>query len=200
MKVIRLFWLFLLIVSCKLGHEQEKPFPIILQKDQVECGPTCLQMVSRYYGVDYDIELLNKLSNLRAEGTSMGDIASAADIIGLKNLAIKIDYETLLNEVPYPAMLHWNGNHFVLVYKMDRDSIWIADPAKGAITYAKEEFLPNWIVQDSTNMVEEGYALVFEATGKFYKATTKIKARLQSDVKAKKQDSILLSNSLIDER
>ncbi|MFK7750895.1 MAG: cysteine peptidase family C39 domain-containing protein, partial [Kordia sp.] len=153
----------------------EEPFPIIIQKSQMECGPTCLQMISKYYGVDYEIETLNKLSNLRAEGTSMGDIADTAELIGLKTLAVLIDYEMLLNDAPYPAMLHWKSRHFVIAYKVSKDSIWIADPANGLLTYAKEEFIPAWTDSNPDKEKGEGYVLVFETTEAFYDENIKKK-------------------------
>jgi ATP-binding cassette subfamily B protein len=102
------------------------------------------------------------------DGTSLGDISEAAEIIGLHTLAVKIDYDTMLNEVPYPAMLHWNKNHFVVIYKMEKNKIWIADPAKGYVTYTKEEFLPHWINNDIDDELKEGYALLLETTDSFF--------------------------------
>jgi len=177
MEIIKIFW-YIFFTLFFTGEEKvsEEPFPIILQKSQMECGPTCLQMISKHYGVDYEIETLNKLSNLRAEGTSMGDISEAGELIGLHNLAVSINYETLLNEVPYPAMLHWRSRHFIVVYNMSKDSVWVADPAFGLAAYSKEEFIPAWTDSSLDKEKDEGFALIFETTEAFYDSSTKKKA------------------------
>ena len=93
MKILRLVFILSLCFSCV--QHQEKPFPIKLQSLPQECGPVCLQMVSEYYGVSHSIQSLNELSKLDTEeGTSMGNIAEAADAIGMETLAVKIDYAT----------------------------------------------------------------------------------------------------------
>ncbi|MGH1385323.1 cysteine peptidase family C39 domain-containing protein [Kordia sp.] len=178
MDIIKILW-YIFFVLFSTGEEklatQKESFPIILQKDQVECGPTCLQMISKHYGTDYGIETLNKLANLRAEGTSLGDIADAAETIGFKTLAVEIDYDTFFEEVPYPAMVHWRNRHFAVVYNMSKDSVWVADPAIGLLTYSKKQFLAGWAMSDvnKAKPKENGYALLFETTTKFYNATTK---------------------------
>jgi len=104
----------------------------------------------------------------------MGDISEAATTVGLYNLAVKIDYETLLNDAPLPAMLHWKNNHFVLAYKITKDSVWIADPAVGLVTYQKDLFLPYWVASNPDKVKKvEGYALLFETTTSFYNEKNK---------------------------
>ncbi|MEM6684665.1 MAG: cysteine peptidase family C39 domain-containing protein [Bacteroidota bacterium] len=183
----------LLLVSCGKTVKEAKPFPLYLQKTPGECGPACLKMMSDFFGSDYSFETLALISEMHPyTGTSMGDIADAASMIGLHNIAVKIDYQTLLDEVPYPAMLHWDGHHFLVVYKMDKDSVWLADPAKGYVTYSKEEFTPHWIVKDTLSTLKEGYALLVEPTDTFFNPQTKIKVQLESRLqKNKKRASIL---------
>lgn len=177
MDIIKILW-YIFFALFYTGEEQipDEPFPIILQESQMECGPTCLQMVSKYFGTNYEIETLNKLANLRAEGTSLGNIAEAAELIGIHSLAVSIDYDTLLNEVPYPAMLHWRSRHFIIVYNVSNDSVWVADPAIGLLTYSREQFIPAWTVSNSDTEKKEGYALLFETTEAFYDKQTKLKA------------------------
>ena len=185
---LKLLCALLLFSACKTAQKEEPEFPLYLQKTASECGPACLKMISDFFGSDYSFETLALISQMKPyEGTSMGNIADAAELIGLNNLAVKIDYQTLLDEVPYPAMLHWDGHHFVVVYNMDKDSIWIADPAKGYTTYTKKEFLPHWIVKDATSNFEEGYALLMETTEAFFDAKTKIKVHTQSRIEKSKK-------------
>jgi len=193
MKIIKPLCILLLFSSCEGFKTTEKPFPLYLQIIPQECGPACLKMISDFHGSDYTFKTLALLSKMdEYEGTSLGDVSEAAKIIGLHTLAVKVDYETLLNEVPYPAILHWNKNHFLVIYKMDKDSIWLADPAKGYVTYTKEEFLPHWIHKDADDELEEGYALLLETTDSFFDPRTKIKAHIQSKLKDKKKDNAIL--------
>jgi ATP-binding cassette subfamily B protein len=174
MNIIKILW-YIFLTFFHTGEEQipDEPFPVILQKSQMECGPTCLQMVSKHYGETYEIETLNKLCKLSEQGTSMGNIAEAAELIGLHTLAVSLDYDTLLNEVPYPTMAHWRNRHFVIVYDVSKDSVWVADPAVGLVTYSKEEFIPAWTKSNLDKEEEDGYLLLFETTEAFYDANTK---------------------------
>ncbi|EDP97144.1 cysteine peptidase family C39 domain-containing protein [Kordia algicida OT-1] len=191
--LISFFCLALLFAACERFEKPAKPFPLYFQKTPSECGPACLKMVSDHYGGDYTFETLALISQMkRYEGTSMGQISEAASMLGLYNLAVKIDYQTLLEEVPYPAMLHWDGHHFLVVYKMDKDSVWLADPARGYVSYTKEEFLPHWLAKDTLNPLQEGYALLFEPTDSFFDPRTKIKVQIQSRIEKKKKDALIL--------
>lgn len=189
MKTIKLLYLILLFSSCEGFRVQHTSFPLQMQESTVECGPACLKMISDFHGVAYSLETLALLSKMdEHEGTSLGNISEAAKLIGLYNLAVKINYEELLTKAPYPAILHWDDNHFVVIYKMTEAKIWIADPARGYMEYTKEEFLQHWVKKDTIETLEEGYALILETTDSFFHPKTKINAQTQSRSQAKKND------------
>ncbi|CAM1366504.1 cysteine peptidase family C39 domain-containing protein [Tenacibaculum xiamenense] len=145
---------------------KNKYFPIILQEKPVQCGPICLKMICQYYGKDVDIKVLEKLSGMERNGTSLLGLSEAAESIGLKNLGVKISFEQLVNEAPLPAIVHWNNNHFVVVFEAKTDSIWVSDPAHGKIKYSKKEFCESWLKSEIATS-KEGVALLLEKTEDF---------------------------------
>ena len=101
MNIIKVIWYIIFsLFSDEEVQVEEEPFPIIMQKSQMERGTRFLQMISSYHGVKYNINTLNKLCSLSEQGTSMGNIGDAGELIGLYNLAVSVDYKTLLKEVP----------------------------------------------------------------------------------------------------
>jgi ATP-binding cassette subfamily B protein len=81
----------------------------------------------------------------------------------------QIDFKTLVEEVPFPCIVHWNKNHFVVVYKIDKNNkVYISDPSYGLITYTPEEFIKFWIGENANENTEEGIALILETTPAFF--------------------------------
>ena len=145
-------------------------FISILQPDQMDCGPTCLRMVSKHYGRSISLEKLRNLSETTREGSSLSKIADSAEKIGFRTLGVKLSFEKLKQDAPFPAILHWNQNHFVVVYKIKKDVIWIADPAHGLIKLQKKEFISSWIGDGGDEKTEAGIALLLEPTPKLKQA------------------------------
>jgi ATP-binding cassette subfamily B protein len=148
-------------------------FPHYLQLDQMDCGPTCLRMVAKHYQKNFSLQTLRTKSEIGKEGVSLLGIAQAAEDIGFKTLAVKVDFGKLAEEAPLPCIVHWQQNHFVVVYKVSRNrfskntTVHVADPAKGLIVYTKEEFCKGWLAAKKGNE-EEGIALLLETTPRFY--------------------------------
>lgn len=138
----------------------------------MDCGPVCLAMVTEHYGLHPDRDLLRQLCNLGKGGVSLLGISKAAEEIGFKTVGGHLSFETLANEAPLPCIVHWNQNHFVVVYKIKKHrkgcyTVYVADPGKGLVTYTKEEFCEHW-VSTKTNGEEKGIALLLEPTEQFY--------------------------------
>ena len=147
-----------------------KQFPNFKQPDSKDCGPTCLRIISKFYGKTISLQQIRQLSETTREGSSLLGLSDAAEKLGFKSLGVQIDYKTLAEEVPFPCIVHWNKVHFVVVYKIDKTgTVYISDPSYGLITYTKEEFIKFWIGNNADENTEEGIALLLETTPAFYK-------------------------------
>ncbi len=93
-----------------------KPFPHYTQLDQMDCGPTCLRMVAKHYGRLFTVQSLREKAQIGKEGVSLLGISEAAENMGFRTLGVKIPFEKLANEAPLPCIVHWDQNHFVVVY------------------------------------------------------------------------------------
>lgn len=83
----------------------------------MDCGPTCLRMVVKYYKRDVSLQHLRDKTQIGKEGVNLLGISEAAEAIGFRTQSVKLDFETLVNHAKLPAILHWNQNHFVVLYK-----------------------------------------------------------------------------------
>ncbi|XLS29901.1 peptidase domain-containing ABC transporter [Flavobacteriaceae bacterium M23B6Z8] len=145
-----------------------RKFPFYKQLDQMDCGPTCLRMVAKHYGRSIPIDVLRRKANITREGVSLGGIAEAAEDVGLHTLAVSIDFKTLEEEVPLPCIAHWRQRHFVVVYEIKKNTVYVADPAHGLVKYSKEDFIKGWIGKNADPDSSEGYLLLLEPTPEFY--------------------------------
>ncbi len=118
----------------------KKKFPFFRQLDQMDCGPTCLRMISKHFGRTYEIAYLRQISNLAREGATLGSLADAAEKIGLSTMAITTSLKDLTTELPLPCIAYWRQRHYVVVYEVSNSIVKVADPAHGLIDYKIEEF------------------------------------------------------------
>ncbi len=145
-----------------------KKFKCIRQHDDMDCGPSCLAMISHYYGKKYSIQELREYSYLAKDGVSLLGIEDAANEIGFETMPIQINSSSLIEKNPFPCILHWENNHFVVLYRITKSLFTgkyifhIADPSFGKLKYTKEEFDLRW----ANN--EAGIALLLSPTEGFY--------------------------------
>lgn len=132
----------------------------------MDCGPTCLRMVSKHYGRNYSLQKLRELCQISREGVSLLGISEAAEKVGFRSLGAKLSVDQL-KEAELPCILHWRQNHFVVLYWVKKGNYFIADPAKGLITYTEKEFTNNWI---NTKELYDGISLLLSPTPKFYES------------------------------
>ncbi|MBD8347024.1 peptidase domain-containing ABC transporter [Dysgonomonas sp. HGC4] len=149
-----------------------KVFPNYKQLDAMDCGPTCLRMIAKYYGRSYSIQNLREKAFITREGVSMLGISDAAESIGFHTNGVQITFEQLAEEAPLPCILHWNQNHFVVCYGVKKRrkgeyEIKISDPAGEKYVLNKEQFLKCWISTKSEGE-DMGTALLLEPTPDFY--------------------------------
>lgn len=146
-------------------------FPHYLQLDVMDCGPTCLRMIAKFYGKSYSLQALRDRSFITREGVSMLGISDAAEHIGFRTSGVRITFKQLVEDVPLPCILHWNQNHFVVCYGIrktkDGYRIDIADPANQLATYKENEFKKCWL-STKVQGEEKGAALALDPTPDFY--------------------------------
>lgn len=142
-------------------------FPVFRQSDDKDCGPSCLKIIAKYYKKTISLQYLRAVSETTRSGSSLLGLSEASEKIGLRSLGVKISLERL-NEAPLPCILHWNKNHFAVLYKIKKGLFFVSDPAHGLLRYSKEEFLKHWIGNNASEHTEEGIALLLEPTAKFY--------------------------------
>lgn len=124
-------------------------------------------MICKHYNRNYSLETITKLCPPSREGASLLGLSEAASLLGFHTISAKIEIREL-NEVPLPCILHWNQNHFVVLYKIRKGrKFYIADPGKGLIKYGIEEFKSHWISTRS-NGEDKGIAMFLEPTPAFY--------------------------------
>lgn len=146
-------------------------FPFYRQLDGMDCGPTCLRMIARYYGKKFSVQQLRENSYIQRTGVNLLGISEAAESIGLRTTGIRTTIDKLKHQSKLPCILHWNQMHFVVLYRVEKSKgktyFHIADPAYGLLKYEEEELKKCWI---STRQggVEKGIAMLVETTPQFY--------------------------------
>lgn len=146
-----------------------KKFTNYRQADNKDCGPTCLKIIAKHYGKTIQIQELRDSSETTREGSNLLFLSDAAEKIGFRTLGVKLDLKRL-EEAPLPCILHWNQNHYVVIYKIKKGTYYISDPAFGLIEYNKEDFIKFWIGNNADESTQEGIALLIEATPKFFQS------------------------------
>lgn len=147
-----------------------KSFPVYKQFDLMDCGPTCLRMVAKFYGKHYSLKSLREAAHITREGVSLKGIGEASEQIGFRSIGVKINFEQLDQEVKLPCILHWNQNHFVVLPPQDYDAtkknsrITVIDPAHGERTLTQEAFLKSWASAEDGR----GLALMLEPSPAFF--------------------------------
>lgn len=127
-----------------------KRFPHYRQHNASDCGPTSLRMVAKFYGKNYSTEMLRRHCHISRGGVNMLGISKGAQYIGFDTLGVKMSFEELAEKSVFPCILHWNQNHFVVCYGIERHKyggykVHISDPASQRLTYTREEFEGYWI-------------------------------------------------------
>ncbi|MBI5057518.1 MAG: peptidase domain-containing ABC transporter [Nitrospirae bacterium] len=118
-------------------------FPFIYQYDEMTCGTTCIMMIAKYYGKNFSSAKLRELAHVDLSGSSLAGLAAAAEQVGFLARGLKLDYAGL-SSVRLPCIVHWQGFHYVVVYKANEKSVWVADPALGLRKYSREYFEKSW--------------------------------------------------------
>jgi len=141
--------------------------PFTRQLDAKDCGPACLRMIAGFHGKNFSIQYLRDRCYITRGGVSLLGISDAAESIGLKTLGVKLSWDQLSKEAPLPCIVHWNQNHFVVVVKVGKNKVLVADPALGMVKYSAKEFKKNWISSKNEGQ-DVGLCLLIETTPEFF--------------------------------
>ncbi len=159
-------------------------FPLQIQHDSMQCGIACLKMICEFYKKSYSIEYLSQYCFATTEGVSLLGISEASKKIGFDTICSRVTVEQL-SQAKLPCILHWNQNHFVVLYKIKKnEKFCIADPGKGLIVYSHKDLNEHWISTISGGE-EKGIALFLKPTPTFYQNKAE-------EVKEKRSFSFLL--------
>lgn len=143
-------------------------FKFCRQRDSMSCGIACLQMICKHYGNNLNQHRLSNLCVPTSEGVSLFSLINTAAQLGLNATSMRIPISQL-QESLLPCILHWNQNHFVVLYKVkNQKKFYIADPGKGLVCYSLEDFKKHWI-STVLNGEEKGIVMFLEPTEKFGK-------------------------------
>ena len=150
-------------------------FKLHKQHDQMDCGPACVKMIAYHFGKDYALDTLRNYCSIAHDGVSLLGISDALENIGFKTIGGKLTIEQLIDDAPLPCVVHWEQNHFVVLYKIKKKNFfnnttqfYIADPSSSLKKYNEKEFKKHWL-STQTNNEEKGVVLLAEPTQEFYK-------------------------------
>jgi ATP-binding cassette subfamily B protein len=141
-------------------------FPNYRQLDGKDCGPTCIQIIAKYYGKFISLQEIRELSAISKEGLSLYELGLTAERLGLKSLPVKATLSNLVSEIPLPCIANLGNKHYVVIYKIDKKYIYVSDPFLGLVKYSMDEFIKRWIGINNEKS-EKGILLLLEPTDKF---------------------------------
>lgn len=144
-----------------------KKFTIYHQTYSRDCGPTCLRMIAKHYGKIYSLEYLREKTGFNRGGVSLGNLSIAAEYIGFKTMSATLNFDSLRDHAPLPCIAYWKHRHFVVIYRITRTKVYVADPAHGLLTFDHDEFITGWKLNKHEG---NGLVLLMEPTPSFYDA------------------------------
>ena len=122
---------------------RKRRYPSLLQVSETDCGAACLSMILKFFGKHVSINKLRELANVGRDGSSLKSIAEAAEKLGFVTRGLKTSYDRL-ERVELPAIVHWQGFHFVVLYEVTRDRVILSDPAIGLRKISRAQFEKEW--------------------------------------------------------
>lgn len=141
-------------------------FPNYKQLDSKDCGPTCIQIIAKYYDKFISLQEIREISSISKEGLSLYELGLTAERLGLKSLPVKANLYDLQDKIPLPCVALWGKKHYIVVYEINKKYVYVSDPLLGIVKYTKKEFTKGWIEINNENS-EKGVLLLLEPTDKF---------------------------------
>ncbi|MGF1478230.1 MAG: ABC transporter transmembrane domain-containing protein [Cyanophyceae cyanobacterium] len=139
-----------------LWRRLTRRYPFFQQQGPADCGAACLVMIGRYWGKQFSVNRLRDMTNVNRSGASLRGLTAAAESLGFATRPVKASLDRLAQQ-QLPAIAHWQGNHYVVVYRIGRRRAIVGDPAIGQRTLSLPAFKAGWT----------GYALLLQPTALF---------------------------------
>ena len=138
----------------------------------MECGATCLRMICQYYGKNYSAETAQQICVVTRKGVSLLSMSDAAEYWGFRTVCGRISLEKMVSQRPFPCILHWNQDHFVVLYDVKKKRngkyvFYVADPAKDLLKLDEEAFKEGWLSTQSHGE-EKGILMALQPTTAFF--------------------------------
>ncbi|MCY1017834.1 peptidase domain-containing ABC transporter [Pyxidicoccus sp. MSG2] len=125
-----------------------QPYPLRRQLEEADCGPACLEMISAYHGARHELSSLKDLAHVQTSGTSMVDLLTTAQKVGFQARGFHVeDFSDLDDEegqALLPGIIHWEENHYVVLYKLTPKEAIIGDPALGLRRIPRARLGDHW--------------------------------------------------------
>lgn len=126
-----------------IGERVIKRFPLIQQAEEMDCGAACLAMICKQHGINITLGKLRELANVTTQGATMDSLARVGESLGFATRGLQCTYQALL-EFEMPFIAHWEGYHYIIVYGVSKEHVWVADPGPGFKKMTVEEFEKGW--------------------------------------------------------
>lgn len=130
----------------RVGHILQritKRYPFFAQQSSSDCGAACLVMISRYWGQRFSVNRLRDMANVDRNGASLRGLSTAAESMGFTTRPVKASLDRLA-EQQLPAIIHWEGKHYIVVYEVNPKEVIVADPGIGQRSLSHDEFKEGW--------------------------------------------------------
>ncbi len=140
------------------GEKIIKRFPLVEQAEEMDCGAACLAMICKHYNINLTLGKLREMANVTTEGATMDSLAKVGETLGFTTRGLKCTYQSL-KSLEMPFIAHWEGYHYIVVYGLSANHVWVADPALGFRKLARDEFEKGWdgvclVFTPGANMVQ----------------------------------------------
>ncbi|BAZ01959.1 ABC transporter ATP-binding protein [Tolypothrix tenuis PCC 7101] len=121
-------------------------YPHVRQHSQEDCGAACLAMISRFYGRIFTINRIRETVGTMQTGTTLLGLKRGCEALGFHTRGVKVDKDFLqqMQQFPLPAIIHWKGYHWVVLYGKRGKKYIVGDPAIGLRYLTQEELLQGW--------------------------------------------------------
>ncbi|MDI7046492.1 cysteine peptidase family C39 domain-containing protein, partial [Escherichia coli] len=127
----------------EFGEKVIKRFALVEQAEEMDCGAACLAMVCRHYNIPMTLGKLRELANVTTQGATLDSLARAGESLGFTARGVQCTFDSLRG-FDLPFIVHWERYHYVVVYGLSKDYVWVADPALGFRKLTVEDFERGW--------------------------------------------------------